>query len=81
VLINGVAHIAHAIIFRSYNPGLISAIFLFFPFGLYTFWQIQQAGGGTLFFNGVGLLVAILFHGAMILYAFWKRNLLLKGSV
>ena len=49
MLVNAVAHIAHAVIFRSYNPGLITAIFLFLPFGLYALWQIQQAGGGTLF--------------------------------
>jgi hypothetical protein len=81
VLVNAVAHVAHAIIFRSYNPGLITAIFLFLPFGLYTLWQIQQAGGGTPLFNIIGFLVAIVFHGAMILYALRKRSLVLKRSV
>lgn len=81
VLVNAVAHIAHAILFRTYNPGLISAIFLFLPFGIYTLWQIQQAGGGTLLFNIIGLLVAIAFHIAMIIYAFWKRSLVLKSSI
>jgi hypothetical protein len=81
MLVNAVAHVVHAIIFRSYNPGLITAIFLFFPFGFYTLWQIQQAGGGTLLFNGIGFLVAIVLHDAMILYALRRRSLLLKRSV
>jgi hypothetical protein len=80
VLVNGTAHIAHAIIFRSYNPGLITAIFLFLPLGFYTMWQIQQAGGETLLFNVIGFLVALAFHGAMILYALYKRSLVLTGN-
>lgn len=78
MLVNAIFHIAHAIIFRTYNPGLITAIFLFLPFSIYTLWQIQQAGGGTAWFNGIGILVAVAIHAVIIVYAFWRKRVLAK---
>lgn len=74
VLVNGVVHIAEGVFSRAYNPGLISAIILFIPGGSYTLWQIQQAGGGTLVFQTIGLSVALVIHAAIILYVVWRRN-------
>jgi len=67
-LVNAVVHLIHAVIFRSYNPGLLTAILLFVPFGGYGFWQIESAGAGTILFHVVGLVTAIAIHVAILLH-------------
>ena len=74
VFVNGMVHIAHAAIFRAYNPGLGSAILLFVPFGGYSLWRVQQAGGGALVFQAIGLLTALAIHAALIVYAVRRRK-------
>jgi len=68
-VVNGLVHIAHAILFKSYNPGLATAIILFFPVGAYTIWQIQLAGGGQASAHAIGLGTAIGIHVAILAYA------------
>ncbi len=68
-VVNGLVHVAHAIFFKRYNPGLITAIVLFFPVGIYSIWQIQLAGGGHAEAHAIGLGVAIAIHVAIIAYA------------
>ncbi len=67
-VVNALVHIAHAIIFRGYNPGLISAIVLFLPVGVSTIEQIHLAGGSSMMTHGVGLIFAILSHAGIIAY-------------
>lgn len=68
-IVNAVVHIAYALLFRSYNPGLATAILLFLPVGGYTLWQIQLAGGGQVLTHGIGLGLSVVIHGAIVLYA------------
>jgi len=68
-IVNTLVHIAHAVLFRRYNPGLATAIVLFLPVGAYTMQQIQLAGGGQIRVRAVGLGVAIGIHVAIIAYA------------
>jgi len=75
LLVNSTFHIAHAIIFRGYNPGLISAIVLFLPLGGYCVYTVQQAGAGTAIMHSVGAGTAIAIHAAIIVYALQKRPL------
>ena len=66
VVVNGIVHVAHAIIFRTYNPGLGTAIGMFLPLGGYGIMAIQQAGGGTAAMHATGVAAAIGIHAAII---------------
>lgn len=70
VVVNGIIHVAHAIIFRRYNPGLGTAIGLFLPLGAYGIMAICRAGGGIAAMHAVGLVVAIGIHVAIIIHVF-----------
>jgi uncharacterized membrane protein len=73
VLVNAAAHIVHGVVSRSYNPGLGTAILLFVPFGGYCLWQVQQTGSGTPVYHAIGLLIAVIIHAAIVLYAKRKQ--------
>ena len=68
VLVNGVAHVLQGIALRRYNPGLVSAVFLFIPLGTVTLWLIQKAGSGTFFYHAIGLLSAVAIHAAILIH-------------
>jgi hypothetical protein len=58
-----------AVALKRYNPGLVSAVLLFFPVGGFGWWAIVQAGGGTAGMHALGLASAIGIHVAIIAYA------------
>lgn len=68
-MVNGLVHIGHAVLFKAYNPGLFTAVILFFPIGSYTIWQIQASDGGSGIAHFIGLGTAIGIHVAIIAYA------------
>ncbi len=68
MLVNAAVHIVHAIIFRRYNPGLVTAVILFLPLGVVTLVLIDQAGGGSLSSHAVGLAIAMAIHAAILLH-------------
>lgn len=68
VLVNGLIHIIDALISRSYNPGLGTAIVLFLPLGGYGIAVIQRAGGASVSMHLIGLLAAIGIHAAIIVH-------------
>jgi Protein of unknown function with HXXEE motif len=78
VLVNAIVHIAHAVVFRTYNPGLGTAIFLFLPFSVYSLWQVQTSGAGTLPFHALGLFVAVGLHAAIVIYCKFKPLIVVK---
>ena len=43
-VINAVMHVGQLIALRSYNPGLWTAVLLFFPGGVYTIYALSSAG-------------------------------------
>ncbi|HEY4202931.1 MAG TPA: HXXEE domain-containing protein [Devosiaceae bacterium] len=74
VLINAVAHIGQALAMRRYNPGLITAVVLFLPAGLWGLWTVSTAPGVGLGFQALGLVVAIAVHGAIVGYVMANRR-------
>ena len=61
-LINAVTHIVTSLRFRSYNPGLVTAIMLFLPFTVWTL--MHERASGLLSNADVGLimLLGLLLH-------------------
>ncbi|MGH9605897.1 MAG: HXXEE domain-containing protein [Terracidiphilus sp.] len=70
LLVNGAVHFIHGLIFRKYNPGLITALVIFVPLGAWCMAAIQQAGGGTAWMHAAGALVAVGIHVAIIVHVF-----------
>ncbi|MBD2327122.1 HXXEE domain-containing protein [Alkalinema sp. FACHB-956] len=68
VLVNAFVHIAHAILFRRYNPGLGTALLLFLPLGCYTLWLVHHTQSATLLHHAAGVTSAVLIHLAILLH-------------
>jgi len=73
VLVNAVVHVVGVAVFHGYNPGLGTAIALFFPAGAYALWEVQKSGGASLGTHAIALLIAIGTHAAIVLYAKHKQ--------
>jgi hypothetical protein len=65
-LVNGLVHVAQAIRLRSYNPGLVSALVLFFPVGGLALAHIIRSESVTVGYHLLGLGSAIGIHVAII---------------
>jgi hypothetical protein len=72
-LVNAVVHIVGAIVLRRYNPGLVTAVVLFLPVGIYALMVVSAAPGVTAADHVIALAIAILLHVAIIAYV--KRRL------
>ncbi|HVO44636.1 MAG TPA: HXXEE domain-containing protein [Aggregatilineales bacterium] len=68
-VVNGLLHVAIAIVLRAYNPGLWTGLLLFLPLGGFTLVAITEATGAGLGQHVLALGTAILLHVAIILYA------------
>ncbi|MGA2534929.1 MAG: HXXEE domain-containing protein [Terracidiphilus sp.] len=66
--VNAAIHIVTAIIYRTYNPGLLTAVFLFVPLAVFAFHSMQQAGIGTLPMHILGVAVTIAIHAALVIH-------------
>lgn len=66
LLVNAIVHIAHAIKFRSYNPGLWTAIFAFLPMGL---WTLSALPEQTMFVYVCNFTAAVLLHALILVHA------------
>lgn len=71
-LVNALIHIAVAIRFRAYNPGLATAIALFLPFGVAALIAIHRAGVAA-GFDLLGAGVAILVHVVIAVHVLKRR--------
>jgi hypothetical protein len=71
-VVNALVHIIHAVVFRGYNPGLLTAVLLFLPIGFHAIARLD-AGVGM---NAIGVVVAIAIHAAIMIYAFRRRRAL-----
>ncbi|MEM9227658.1 MAG: HXXEE domain-containing protein, partial [Verrucomicrobiota bacterium] len=67
-LINGVSHLIQAFRYKAYNPGLITSVLLFFPFGLVAWWSVSKTAGVGVGFHLLGLLAAIGLHAGIVVY-------------
>jgi uncharacterized membrane protein len=68
VLVNAFAHLASAVAFRGYNPGLVTALVLFIPSGLWALVVISGMPGVTMTHHAIGLGVAIAIHAAILVH-------------
>jgi hypothetical protein len=76
MLINALVHIASAIHSRSYNPGLVTAVVLFLPFGGYAWWRIEASAAPTIAEHIIGLAVGTAVHAIIVGYALRRRSTL-----
>ncbi len=63
---NGLLHVVVGGVFRRYNPGVLTSLFLFLPLGIYTIFVATLATGAGIGWQGFGVLVAILTHGLIM---------------
>lgn len=68
VLVNAVAHIVAAILWRAYNPGLWTALILFVPLGTLALLQFARVPGVDRIHHAAGITVAIGIHAAIVVY-------------
>jgi len=81
VLVNAVAHIVAAILWREYNPGLWTALILFVPLGIVALVQIARVPGVERIHHGVGITVAIGIHAAIVIYTRSQAAKILRQRV
>jgi hypothetical protein len=67
-LVNAVVHIAAALGFREYNPGLWTAICLFVPVGALALVKVSALPGVGRIHHAVGLVIGLGIHAAIIVY-------------
>src|SRR5262245_44455826 len=67
-LVNVLAHIAAAAVLRRYNPGLVTALVLFVPFGSWALVVVGAAPGVTAAYHVIGLAIAVLIHAAILVH-------------
>jgi hypothetical protein len=80
MLINAFVHIAGAIRSRSYNPGLVTAVVLFLPFGGYAWWRVEASGAATTTEHIIGLAIGIAVHAVIVGYAIHRRSALMQPT-
>jgi hypothetical protein len=72
-IFNGITHTMVGIVRREYNPGLITALLLFFPVGGFTLYELSTTGGATVVQQITGAAIAVLLHVAIIVIALRQR--------
>jgi hypothetical protein len=81
LLVNAVVHCGPAVGLRSYNPGLVTAIVLFFPVGGYAVYTVQEAGAGTLAMHLVGFATAVLIHAVLIAHVLRNKRMMQRAQI
>jgi hypothetical protein len=81
VVVNAVAHIVAAILWREYNPGLWTALVFFVPLGILALLQIARVPGVNQIHHAVGIMVAIGIHAAIVVYTRGKAAKILRQRV
>ena len=67
---NTLAHMFPAIVTRSYNPGLVSALLLFVPLDIAVLWNARQVWGANGYALALGFVWGALGHPLLLLAAF-----------
>ena len=73
LLVNAIAHTAHAVLFRTYNPGLGTALVLFFPLATYGLLTPSVEDGVAWWMHALAAGIAIVAHAGVGLRA--RQNL------
>ncbi len=75
-VLNGITHVIASLALRRYNPGLYTSILLFLPWGSFLAIYFGYTVQSSLLFGVVGLLVAIIEHVVIVVYATARRDAL-----
>jgi hypothetical protein len=73
-IVNAFVHIAAAVAFRAYNPGLVTAILLLLPAGSAGWWVLARDAQCTVYDHVWGLGMAITLHAAILLHVRRRIN-------
>lgn len=65
-LLDGLVHVVVAVAMRRYNPGLVTALCLFLPFGAWTFVAVTKSSGLGVGGHVIGIVVAVLVHAVIV---------------
>jgi len=65
-LVNAFVHIVGAVVLRTYNPGLVTAVVLFVPLGLWALIAIAAVPGVSVAEHAVGLGLALFVHIGLV---------------
>ncbi len=76
---NAIVHVAMAIRLRAYNPGLVTSVVLFLPFGIWGIVVFAQTPGVSLGDHLLGLILAVLVHVAIAVHVV-RRARALKAA-
>jgi Protein of unknown function with HXXEE motif len=77
-LMNAAFHIMASAVTRAYNPGLVTAIVMFLPAGLYGLREVNATGVAGWPAHALGVGIAVAIHVAIVAYA---RVRLQRGPV
>jgi hypothetical protein len=69
-LVNAVLHVIGALVLRRYNPGLVTAVLLFLPLGLWGLVMVSAVPGVSVTQHAVGLAFAVAAHAGLAIHVF-----------
>ena len=78
-VINAIVHVVAAGRFRGYNPGLVTAVLLFLPFGIWGIVAVSSVPGAGAGYQILGLALAILTHIGIAVHVM-RRARMLKAA-
>lgn len=74
VLVNAVAHLGMVLAMRCYNPGLLTAVILFLPGGIWALKVVSQTAQANWKMQALGLGVALLIHLFIVVHVRRRRT-------
>ncbi|MEO6845667.1 MAG: HXXEE domain-containing protein, partial [Chthoniobacterales bacterium] len=69
-----ISHVVMSIAKRCYNPGLITAVFLFIPLSIWSLIVVSKASHATAFDQWLGIGIGIFVHACIMAYMLMRRN-------
>ena len=79
-LVNAMLHIVAAGVLRAYNPGLVSAVLLFLPVGIWGLVAVAAAPGVTVVQHVVALVFAVAVHAVLAVHVLRRAHALRGGA-
>lgn len=79
VLVNAVLHVIGAVALRAYNPGLVTAMVLFLPLGLWGLVTVGAVPGVTTAEHAIALALALILHAGLVVWVL-RRARRLRGA-
>jgi len=62
MIVNAISHIATALRFGGYNPGLLTSLLVFLPLGVGSLWRISATGAQ----HALGLAISLGLHAVIV---------------